>query len=135
MNEISMSESYDLGNMWGYYADSGQGFCIEYDYTMVKTLGPEAMHYLLNTYKGTYSDIPREIPLGLIAKSILSDSDKGSVNEIVKRSILERAISKDCCWEHEREWRIALSKNDCKIPVDIVSAIIDAAKESDFEKS
>ena len=121
---FSMSDSYDLGNMWGYYADSGQGFCIEYDYTMVKTLGLEAMRYLLNTYKMTYSDIPREIPLGLIAKSILSDSDKGSVNKIVKRSILERTISKDCCWEHEREWRIALAKNDCKIPVDIVSAII-----------
>ena len=24
---FSMSDSYDLSNMWGYYADSGKGFC------------------------------------------------------------------------------------------------------------
>jgi len=37
---------------------------------------------------------------------------------------LERVISKDKCWEHEREWRIVLESKDCKAPIDIVSAII-----------
>lgn len=121
---FSMSESYDLGNLWGYYADSGQGFCIEYDYNRAKTIGFEAMRYLLNTYKVEYSDIPRQIPPDLLAEAGLFDSDNPELQKRMKRCIFDRVLCKDICWEHEKEWRIILGHTDKKMPVDIVSAII-----------
>lgn len=120
----SMTESCDLGNMWGYYADSGQGFCIEYDYTKAKTLGLTAMRYLLNTFKVTYSDVPREISMEFLVESSFFAPNDSIAKDVVTRSVLERVLSKDKCWEHEREWRIVFGNADCKVPVDIVSAII-----------
>lgn len=120
----SMAESFDLGNMWGYYADSGQGFCIEYDYAKAKNLGVTAMRYLLNTFKVIYSDVPREIPIELLAESSFFNPNDKIVKDEIMRSVLERVLSKDKCWEHEKEWRIVLGNTDCKMPVDIVSAII-----------
>lgn len=120
----SMAESYDLGNMWGYYADSGQGFCIEYDYTKATALGVTAMRYLLNTFRVIYSDVPREIPIELLAESRFFDPNDSGNSDQITRSVLERVLSKDKCWEHEREWRIVLGNTGCKIPVDIVSSII-----------
>lgn len=67
-----MSESYDLGNMWGYYADTGYGFCIEYDYSLAKRLDITAMRYLINTFKVIYSDVPRRIPIELMSKTRLA---------------------------------------------------------------
>ena len=121
---FSMSESYDLGNMWGYYADNGQGFCIEYDFNRAKALGDLAMCYLLNTYRVIYSDVPRQYPIELIAEACFFNPSDSHLRDRIKRSILERLVCKDICWEHEKEWRIALGNTDCKVPVDIVSSII-----------
>lgn len=121
---FSMSDSYDLGNMWGYYSDSGQGFCIEYDYTRAKELGPDAMRYLLNTYKVIYSDIPREIPIEILTEANFFGQFDQNAKEQITRSVFERVLSKDKSWEHEREWRIVLGNTGCKMPVDIVNAII-----------
>ena len=121
---FSMSESYDLGNMWGYYADSGRGFCIEYDYNRVKDLGPTAMRYLLNTYKVIYSETPKEISPEFLAEAFFFSPDDSSLKEQLERFILEKVLCKDKYWENEKEWRIVLGNTDCKMPVDIVSAII-----------
>ena len=58
-----------------------------------------------------------------VKASFFNDNDE-DVLEHIRRYILERVISKDKCWEHEREWRIVLESKDCKAPIDIVSAII-----------
>lgn len=121
---FSMSASYDLGNMWGYYADNGQGFCIKYDFNRAKALGATAMCYLLNTYQVIYSDVPRQYPVELMAELSLFDPNNCCLQEEIKRNILERLLCKDGCWEHEKEWRIVIGDSDCKIPVDIVSSII-----------
>lgn len=121
---FSMSESYDLGNMWGYYADSGRGFCIEYDFNRSKDLGPAAMRYLLNTYKVIYSNISREIPAEVLAESFLFAPDNAQLKEQLVRYVFDRVLYKDSCWENEKEWRIVLGDTDSRMPVDIVSAII-----------
>lgn len=121
---FSMSESYDLGNMWGYYADSGRGFCIEYDFNRAKDLGLAAMRYLLNTYKVIYSDIPREIPAEVMAESFLFAPDNTQLKEQLVRYVFDRVLYKDSCWENEKEWRIVLGDTNSRMPVDIVSAII-----------
>jgi len=121
---FSTSESYDLGNMWGYYADAGKGFCIEYDFAKAKTMGSNAMRYLLNTFKVKYSDVPRQMPMDLLAESMFFRPDDRFLKEQITRSLLECVLSKDLCWEHEKEWRIVIGDIECKVPIDIVSSVI-----------
>lgn len=121
---FSMSESHDLGNMWGYYADYGQGFCIEYDFTLAKALGATAMCYLLNTYKVVYSNVPIQYPVELMAEASFFNPTDSGLQEKVKHNILNRILCKDICWEHEKEWRIVLGNIDGKVPVNIVSSVI-----------
>lgn len=120
----AMSESYDLGNMWGYYADSGQGFCIEYDYSRAKSLDVTAMHYLISTFKVNYTDTPQSIPVELLAEAYFFRPDDPDVLRQMQCTIFDRILTKEKCWENEREWRIVLGDIDSKVPVDIVSTII-----------
>lgn len=124
MYVYSMSESYDLGNMWAYYADSGQGFCIEYDYNRAKELDSTAMRYLLNTFKVDYSDAPKQLPMDLLVESSFFAPDNPNVNRQLSRIVMNQLLSKSKCWEHEREWRIVIGSTNNVMPVDIVSAII-----------
>lgn len=131
---FSMSDSYDLSNMWAYYADSGQGFCIEYDYNLAKKLDPLAKCILLNSYKVVYTNSPQEVLSERLAEVSLFSPNDMELQEKLNYDIFERLLTKEVCWEHEREWRIAFVNNnfndnsenyDCnRIPVDIVSAII-----------
>lgn len=121
----SMSENYDLGNMWGYYADSGQGFCIEYDFSRAKSLGATAMRYLLNTFKIHYTDTPQEIPMELFAElNFFDPNNPDIIKKPNMRLVMDRLLTKEQCWENEREWRIVFGSATCRIPVDIVSAVI-----------
>ena len=124
LHVYAMSESYDLGNMWGYYADSGRGFCIEYDYSRAKSLDVTAMHYLISTFKVNYTDTPQGIPAELLAEANIFQPDNPNVLQQMQCATFDQILTKEKCWENEREWRIVLGNIDCKIPVDIVSAII-----------
>lgn len=131
---FSMSDSYDLGNMWAYYADSGQGFCIEYDYNLAKKLDPLAKRILLNSYEVVYTDSSQEVLSDRLAEVSLFSPGDTELREKLNYDILERILTKDICWEHEREWRIVFVDNNFnsdnknydynRVPVDIVSSII-----------
>lgn len=124
LHVYAMSESYDLGNMWGYYADSGRGFCTEYDYSRAKSLDVTAMRYLISTFKVNYTDTPQGIPAELFAEANIFQPNNPNVLQQMQCAIFGRILTKEKCWENEREWRIVLGDIDSKIPMDIVSAII-----------
>ena len=104
----SLSESYDLENMWGYYADSGKGFCIEYDYNLVQEQNLTTKRYLLNTFKVNYSNEPRAL-FAKILPEMHSFENNMQLLENVRRTTIGNLLQKEKCWEHEKEWRIILA--------------------------
>ena len=124
LHVFSMSDSYDLDNMWGYYADSGKGFCIEYDFGRILDLSDDSKKLLLNTYKVQYSKSPKIFDIVAYAEvNFFENNDPAMYNRLVS-SILDQIVSKDITWEHENEWRIVLGNIEPKVFVDIVSGII-----------
>ena len=51
---FSMTEDYDSNAMWGLYANSNKGFCIEYDFQKAKLFSIELKKKIINTYKVIY---------------------------------------------------------------------------------
>ena len=121
---FSMSDSYDLDNMWGYYSDSGEGFCIEYDFNKIKNLSDGCKKLLLNTYKVNYSSDPKCFDIeAFVEFSFFENHDLAIYNRLIS-SIIDQIVSKDITWEHEREWRIVLGNIESKVPIDMVSGVI-----------
>ena len=121
---FSMSESCDLDNMWGYYSDSGEGFCIEYDFSKIRDLSNDCKKLLLNTYKVRYSHSPKCFDIEAFAEI---DFFKNNDPDAYKRfmiGVFDQITSKNITWEHEREWRIVLVKIPPKVFIDIVSGVI-----------
>ena len=121
---FSMSENYDLDNMWGYYADSGKGFCVEYDFSLGKNLPVNEKRFLLNTYRVVYSDERSVFDIESFWERFFFENDSDETLIKLSASVVDQVLSKRKCWEHEREWRIAVSECDSQIYVNIVSGII-----------
>lgn len=121
---FSLSESYDLDNMWGYYADSGRGFCIEYDFARGNRLSIGLKNFLLNIYRVNYSDEHSFFNIESFWEKFFFENDSEEYLTKIMDSTINQVISKSKCWEHEREWRLVVGKCDSKIYADIVSAII-----------
>ena len=121
----SMSELFDLDNMWSLYANNNKGFCIEYDYHKVKNLDFETQRRLINTVRVIYSAKSDYsfVPTVKIAFNKHIDDDESLQ---ANRTTLLQLITKSKSWEAEKEWRIFLCNldNDNKLFADIVSAII-----------
>ena len=121
----SMSELFDLDNMWSLYANNNKGFCIEYDYHKVKNLDFETQRRLINTVRVIYSAKSDYsfVPTVKIAFNKHIDDDESLQ---ANRTTLLQLITKSKSWEAEIEWRIFLCNldNDNKLFADIVSAII-----------
>lgn len=121
---FSLSENYDLDNMWGYYADSGRGFCIEYDFTRGKELSIGLKKFLLNIYKVNYSDEHSFFDIESFWDKFFFENDSEECLIKIMESTISQITSKSKCWEHEREWRFVVGGCDSKIYADIVSAVI-----------
>ena len=124
LHVFSMSESYDLSNLWAYYADAGKGFCIEYDYRRAEGFDSDLKWKLLNTQKIEYSDAPFELDFGCLLEKAFFDNDSVTSMLPFTKSVMKQALRKEICWEHEREWRITLGNTPDMVPIDIVSGII-----------
>ena len=124
LHVFSMSDSYDLDNMWGYYADSGKGFCIEYDFSKMLALDDDSKKILLNTYKVQYSKSPKLFDIEAYAEVAFFENLSVYMYKRLISSILSQTVTKDITWEHENEWRIVLGNIDPKVFIDIVSGII-----------
>ena len=121
---FSMSESYDLDNMWGYYSDSGKGFCIEYDFNKINNLSDDCKKLLLKTYKVSYSSSHKCFDIEAFVEFYFFKNYNPVICNRLMSSRLAQIISKDITWEHEREWRVVLENIESKVFIDIVSGII-----------
>jgi hypothetical protein len=81
--------------MWSHYADSHQGFCIEYDFTKASD---DSLPLPV-----IYTDVRPKIPW----KAIINNTDQNLME--ANRSFMMALLSKDKAWEYEREWRILIS--------------------------
>lgn len=124
INVFSLSEGYDLDNMWGYYADSGRGFCIEYDFTCGQKLSIDLKKFLLNIYRVNYSYEHSFLDVESILEKFFFENDSEEYLTKIMGSTINQVTSKSKCWEHEREWRLVVGNCNSKIYADIVSAII-----------
>lgn len=79
---------------------------------------------MISTFKVNYTDTPQGIPAELLAEANIFQPDNPNVLQQMQCATFDQILTKEKCWENEREWRIVLGNIDCKIPVDIVSAII-----------
>lgn len=121
---FSLSENYDLDNMWGYYADSGRGFCIEYDFTRGKELSVGLKKFLLNIYRVNYNNERSFFDMESFWEKFFFENDSEECLIKIMESTINQITSKSKCWEHEREWRFVVGGCDSKIYADIVSGII-----------
>jgi hypothetical protein len=124
LHVFSMSDSYDLDNMWGYYADSGRGFCIEYDFMRGKELSIGLKKFLLNIYRVNYSNECSFFDIESFWEKFFFENDPEECLTKIMESTINQITSKSKCWEHEREWRFVVGGCDSKIYADIVSGII-----------
>ena len=121
---FSMSENYDLDNMWGYYADSGKGFCIEYDFSRAKNLSIDDKKFLLNMFRVNYENEHLSFDIESLFEKFFFENDSEEFVFKIGLGMINQVTSKSKCWEHEKEWRITVAKCDAKIYINIVSGII-----------
>ena len=85
-----LSQSAELENMWGYYANQGKGFCLGYDENDFNING-----LMINYIK--YNNAVPEIYFGMSDDRIVS----------------EQIMHKDSSWKEEKEVRVVLFLNNC----------------------
>ena len=124
LHVFSMSDSYDLDNMWGYYSDSGKGFCIEYDFSKILDLPDDSKKVLLNTYKVRYSKSSKIFDIEAYVEINFFENASADMYKRLTSSIVSQTVTKDITWEHENEWRIVLGNIEPKVFIDIVSGVI-----------
>ncbi len=88
--------------MWAHYADAHQGFCVEYDFTMINA---DDLRYKL-LWPVIYSS--EKFPL-------VVNGPPEPRNFTVWNATLA-AIHKHPRWEYEREWRIVVALGDPPMP-------------------
>lgn len=99
--------------MWGIYADSYKGFCVEYDLNLLPATAPVFYHLFPTVYSND-----RILKIDLIqAIDCLNNYKQGLFNADALAGydalFLQDAIGTYCIksrdWEHEREWRLIVS--------------------------
>lgn len=104
-----LSESSNIDLMWGTYADSSTGFCIEYTIPFdTNTLLD--FSYRINLYPVYYGNKDRINVFDMLKKALFSD--KEVLNGILVDDYLKMFISaytKDVSWTAQQEWRITMN--------------------------
>ena len=107
----SFTENYNDLTMWGLYADSFKGMCVEYDINKLK--GTPQEHLLYHLFPIAYSDERKETyNYELIHKTYLEFKEeqystfKYDVDFSNIKNILPLFLVKSTAWLHEREWRL-----------------------------
>lgn len=123
---FSMSEDFDSNSMWGLYANSNKGFCIEYDYNKLLKMPYEIKRRLINLYRVVYEDQLGEYSFMDMHKYMLTGKTNLELFRKANMEMLTKMITKHSDWQAEKEWRIFLCNLDDnnKIYADLVSGVI-----------
>lgn len=106
----SFCERKDLNIMWGHYANSHKGICIEY-----------------NTEK-IFKDLKR-VPAPVLYRT----KHLGPLNnteEEIRKFYIKSMFIKSVEWAYEKEWRIVLHKTECGIRCNTKGVLLDFIKPS-----
>ncbi len=90
----SFSERVDSTLMWGHYAESHKGFCVEYDLKSVMPQNQTIRNLFPVIYKNSLFDI---------TKIMAQIGRKEDFNNLY---VIQAGIHKAADWEYEKEWRL-----------------------------
>jgi hypothetical protein len=76
--------------MWGHYADSHRGFCLEFDTTLEPITKAKPVNY-------SYS---------------FPNLDIGKIANGEHEQVLDLVLTKAACWQYEKEWRVLHEEGD-----------------------
>lgn len=114
------SEVYDSTLMWGHYADSHKGFCLEYDFSAVVqdcsmncTSPAQCKNFMLNwpiapvTYSQTRLDATSY--LMTVIQAHIANTSQTPINVFFADLLLlsKCQLWKSIDWAYEKEWRLA----------------------------
>ncbi|SEW31192.1 DUF2971 domain-containing protein [[Clostridium] fimetarium] len=105
--------------MWGHYADSHKGFCVEYDFNDYIKNSDNTLENLNNTIMSCllpiiYKSKPREVPIDLFYKKALNNKLTAFQENHFKKFLLQNYLTKSSAWSYENEWRLILTQNECE---------------------
>lgn len=120
----SFSETYNSNSMWALYADSNNGFCIEYDYNKALELPTDIQKTLICTYKTIYKEEKEPFSFIGILDFVFKNQQNGEDYKKANYDFMTKMITKRSDWSYEKEWRIFLTEVENRLNADIVSAII-----------
>ena len=132
----SMSETYQSDQLWAFYCNNNQGFCIEYDFNKAKDFDIEKKKKLLNTYQVIYSDKAEDYSFVNMLKWLLTGKKDDELYLQANLDLFTQLMTKQADWSFEKEWRIMLANlEDNKVYFDLVSKIIIDKRVSETQES
>ena len=132
-----LSESSNIDLMWGTYADSSKGFCIEYTIPFDST-NPLSLLYRTNLYPVYYGKKDRVKLFDVLKKSAFSEAKE--INGVLVedyRKMFISAYTKDESWSAQKEWRITLPavfEENNKQSFPYITSIILGERMSEYNK-
>ena len=97
-SEKGDQEGFDLHQMWGLYAEKGEGVCLVFDKKeLINTINSLHLHYGRMSYKGT-----KELESFCISNSSRPDEIRDEVESRLADFYFHKRIE----WEHEQEFRV-----------------------------
>ena len=109
--------------MWSHYAQDHQGFCIEYDFTDIKTLDTTAVLPII------YAKERPRLPF----KPNICKTNR--YFEEATKLIIKGLLTKDDIWSYENEWRVMMpTRKDQNLPMPKITCVYLGAQISDKDK-
>lgn len=122
---FSMTEDYDSDAMWGLYANSNRGFCIEYDFRRAKELPVTIKRKLCCLFQIMYMKEIKEFSFEKLDRYFFSEFQDTALYAEINQEILSHLLSKEIIWKNEKEWRLLLFEfKDNRLYADLVSGLI-----------
>ncbi len=122
---FSMTEDYDSDAMWGLYANSNRGFCIEYNFCRAKELPVAIKRKLCCLFQIMYLKEIKEFSFEKLDRYFFSEFQDTALYAEINQEILSHLLSKEIIWKNEKEWRLLLFElKDNRLYADLVSGLI-----------
>ena len=122
---FSMTENYDSDAMWGLYANSNRGFCIEYDFRRAKELPVAIKRKLCCLFQIIYMKEIKEFSFEKLDRYFFSEFQDTALYAEINREYFSHLLSKEIGWKNEKEWRlIGFERKDNRLYADLVSGLI-----------
>lgn len=119
----SLSSKKNDQKMWGHYADSNKGFCVEYNYKFLNAF--IKVHY--NSYKGEKAIFLAKV--NYLRNLPIINPFRDAENLQVEKQILSKSIA----WDHEAEYRVInapVTDPDLMLPYGIITGVYFGIKTS-----